>query len=248
MTLTDTPPTSKTGDWLVGTVREVTVATPGGRVLHIDVPGWPGNLAGQHLDLRLTAEDGYQAVRSYSIASVGDGEVVELAVDQIPDGEVSPYLTIDVMPGDQLEVRGPLGGWFVWRPEQTEPVQLIAGGSGIVPLVAMLRAHAAAASAAPFRLLGSVRTWHDAFYYDEVNGLADDHTAITWRYTRKGPSGWEGPIGRIDRDSLSDAVFAPHEQPSVFVCGPTAFVEHVASLLVELGHDPARIKTERFGG
>lgn len=234
--------------WLLATVAEKRDATPGGRILVLDVPGWPGSVAGQHLDLRLTAEDGYQAVRSYSIASVGDGERVEIAVDQIPEGEVSPYLTMDVEPGDQMEVRGPLGGWFVWRPTDAGPVQLIAGGSGIVPLVAMVRSHAASGSDAPFRLLTSVRTRHDAFYWDELNALADPHVAVSWRFTRRAPTGWDVTVGRLDRASLEASVIPASEQPSVFVCGPTAFVEAVADLLVELGHEPSRVRTERFGG
>jgi ferredoxin-NADP reductase len=233
-------------DWLVATVLDTTYATPGGRVLTLDIPHWPGNLAGQHLDLRLTAEDGYQAVRSYSIASVGTGSTVELAVDQIPDGEVSPYLTVDVQPGDQMEVRGPLGGWFVWHPEDAAPVQLIGGGSGVVPLVAMIRAHAAAASAAPMRLLYSARTDDEAFYYPELTGTTD--AEVAFRFTRRGPRGWEQPIGRLDREAVAAATWPASVNPSVFVCGPTRFVEAVATWLVELGHDPARVKTERFGG
>jgi ferredoxin-NADP reductase len=231
---------------MVGTVKSTTYATPGGRVLELEVPHWPGNIAGQHLDLRLTAEDGYQAVRSYSIASVGSGPVVELAVDQIPDGEVSPYLTLDVMAGDQLEVRGPLGGWFVWRETDVAPVQLIAGGSGIVPLVAMMRAHAASGSAAPFRMLYSARTDDDAFYYAELTSAAD--VDVTFRFTRRGPTGWTEPVGRVTKQFLAEATLPPSHQPMVFVCGPNGFVETVAAWLVELGHDPARVKTERFGG
>ncbi|MCU1514778.1 MAG: oxidoreductase [Microbacteriaceae bacterium] len=232
---------------MAATVSKTSYATPSGRVIELDVPHWPGNLAGQHLDVRLTSEDGYQAARSYSIASVGSG-LVELAVDRIPDGEVSPYLTMDIMPGDQLEVRGPLGGWFVWREGATEPVQLIGGGSGVVPLMAMMRQHAAAASAVPFRLLYSARTDDDAFYAKEIDDLAGPALDVTWIYTRKGPGSWTGPIGRLTRETLAAAVIPAAENPAVFVCGPTPFVEAVASWLVELGHDPARVKTERFGG
>src|SRR5215207_3068301 len=147
--------------------------TPSGRSIILEVPGWGGNIAGQHLDLRLTAPDGYQAARSYSVASAGPGDRVEIAVDRLPDGEVSPYLVDDVMVGDELELRGPLGGWFVWKPEQEGPVQLIGGGSGVVPLVAMVRARAASASAAPFRLLYSLRTPEDAFFRAELEAAAD---------------------------------------------------------------------------
>lgn len=232
--------------WMVATVKSTTYATPGGRVLELDVPHWPGNLAGQHLDLRLTAEDGYQAVRSYSIASVGTGSNVELAVDQIPDGEVSPYLTLDVMAGDQLEVRGPLGGWFVWRETDVAPVQLIGGGSGVVPLVAMMRAHATSGSIAEFQMLYSARTDDDAFYYSELKDAT--HAGVTFRFTRRGPTGWTEPIGRVTKEFLAAATISPAKQPMVFVCGPNGFVETVAGWLVELGHDATMVKTERFGG
>jgi ferredoxin-NADP reductase len=234
--------------WLVGTVAQAMRVTPQGRVLVLDVPEWPGNLAGQHLDLRLTAEDGYQAVRSYSIASFGPGTRVELAVDQVPDGEVSPYLVEDVQPGDMLEVRGPLGNFFVWRESQTEPVQLIAGGSGIVPLVAIARAHRAAASAAKFRMLYSVRAPEDAYYASELEGLVDDAFALDWVYTRTAPAGWARTAGRISRADIEASTLPVSDNPLVYVCGPTGFVEAVARILVDLGHPAERIKTERFGG
>jgi ferredoxin-NADP reductase len=222
--------------------------TPQGRVLVLDVPEWPGNLAGQHLDLRLTAEDGYQAVRSYSIASFGPGTTVELAVDQVPDGEVSPYLVEDVEPGDMLEVRGPLGNFFVWRDTQTESVQLIAGGSGIVPLVAIARAHRAAASAAKFRMLYSVRAPEDAYYASELESLVDDRFALDWVYTRTAPVGFARTAGRISRADIEASTLPVSDNPLVYVCGPTGFVEAVARILVDLGHPAERIKTERFGG
>jgi ferredoxin-NADP reductase len=170
-------------------VAEIIPSTAHARVLRIDVPGWAGNLPGQHLDIRLTAEDGYQAERSYSIASFGPGERVELGVDEVPDGEVSPYLAREVRPGDALEVKGPLGGYFVWDAADPSPVQLIGGGSGVVPLIAMARARAAAAGAAPMRLLYSVRTPDDAMYREEVDGLAESGLDVTWTYTRTGPAG-----------------------------------------------------------
>lgn len=223
--------------------------TPTARSLMIDVPGWPGNAAGQHLDLRLTAPDGYQAVRSYSIASAGPGERIELAVDELPDGEVSPYLVQDVRPGDQLELRGPLGGWFVWKPEQIEPVQLIAGGSGVVPLMAMVRAHTTSGSSARFHLLYSVRNPGDVFFAREIAELAESpKLEVTWVYTRETPPGWPMPAGRVNREVLEAATFPASETPTVFVCGPTGFVEAVATILVELGHPAARVRTERFGG
>jgi len=204
------------------------------------VPGWPGNIAGQHVDVRLTAPDGYQATRSYSLASSGPDARLELAVDRLPDGEVSPYLVDDVQPGDMLELRGPLGGWFVWKADQTQPVQLIAGGSGVVPLVAMIRSHAASGSTAPMQLLYSVRTPQDRFFAGELDTL----DTVTYAYTRSGPAG--DVIGRLTKERLAAAVLPVGS--AVFVCGPTGFVESVATWLVELGHDAGSVKTERFGG
>jgi ferredoxin-NADP reductase len=238
-----------TAQWKVGVVASTSVETPTGRSIRIDVPGWGGNLAGQHLDVRLTAPDGYTATRSYSIASADAGDRVELAVDRLPDGEVSPYLVDDLREGDELEVRGPLGGWFVWKPEMTAPVQLIAGGSGIVPLVAMARAHGASGSTAPFRLLYSVRAPEDVFFRSELERLAtSDRFDITWVYTRTAPEGWPTPPGRITREILDVATLPAADAPAVFVCGPTGFVENVADSLVALGHPAASVKTERFGG
>ena len=236
------------GGWLVGTVKRAMRATPNGRVLELEVPEWPGNLAGQHLDLRLTAEDGYQAVRSYSIASFGEGTSIELAVDAVPDGEVSPYLVEDVEPGDMLEVRGPLGNYFVWRDTQTEPVQLIAGGSGIVPLMSIARAHRAAASTAPFRMLYSVRSPEDAYFAKELAELVDDSFTLDWVYTRTAPEGWVRQPGRIDRAVIEASILPVALDPLMYVCGPTGFVEAVARVLTDLGHPAERIKTERFGG
>ena len=234
--------------WKVGVVASVHTETPTGRSIVIDVPGWGGNLAGQHLDLRLTAPDGYQAVRSYSIASASAGDRVELAVDRLPDGEVSPYLVDDLLPGDEIELRGPLGGWFVWHPAQTEPVQLIGGGSGIVPLMAMVRAHQASGSTAKFRLLYSVRTPEDVFFKDELMAFASSSIEVTWVYTRAVPAGWATPAGRVSREILAASTIPPIENPAVFVCGPTGFVEAVADSLVAIGHPAASVKTERFGG
>ena len=233
-----------TGGWLVGTVVETSTETPSGRSLVIDVPGWTGNVAGQHVDVRLTAPDGYQATRSYSNASADASSRVQLAVDRLPDGEVSPYLVDAVEIGDQLELRGPLGGWFVWRPTETRPVQLIAGGSGVVPLVAMLRARATAGTTAPMRLLYSVRSPADRFFADE---LATFDT-VDYAYTRRAPEGFARPPGRVTADDLARLAIPASENPAVFVCGPTGFVEAVAHALVELGHDPLQVKTERFGG
>ncbi|MCS5729223.1 ferredoxin reductase [Herbiconiux moechotypicola] len=234
--------------WGPATVASARRVTPTGRVLELDVPGWAGNLPGQHLDLRLTAEDGYQAVRSYSIASYGQGSRVELAVDELPDGEVSPYLVDVVEPGDELEVRGPIGNYFVWRDEQPDAVQLIAGGSGIVPLVAIARAHHASSNPAPFKLVYSVRAPEDAYYADELRGFEGDRFTLDWVYTRRTPPGWERPAGRIDAATIERVTLPASGNPLVYVCGPTGFVEAVSRALVALGHDPARVKTERFGG
>ena len=237
------------GDWRAARVASASAATPSARVLRLEVPGWPGSAAGQHIDLRLTAEDGYQAVRSYSLASYGDATEVEVAVDEVPDGEVSPYLVRDVQPGDELEVKGPLGGYFVWHPDDAGPVQLIAGGSGVVPLVAIARAATDAGAAASLRLLYSVRRSEDAIYRDELTrGAADGGVQVTWAYTRAAPAGWEGSVGRVDGVLLRASVWPVEQNPLVYVCGPTGFVEHVADALVELGHSPGRIRTERFGG
>ncbi|MES2170130.1 MAG: ferredoxin reductase [Actinomycetota bacterium] len=232
---------------MTGTVKAVRAETESARSLDIEVPGWRGNIAGQHVDVRLTAEDGYQAVRSYSLASSGSGEQLQLAVDKLPDGEVSPYLVDDVMPGDLLEIRGPLGGWFIWQPSLAGPVQLIAGGSGVVPLMAMIRSRAQSDSTAPFRLLYSVRNPDDVFFRSELEAPTPG-LDVTWAYTRATPPGWPRPAGRVTGDDLSAHCFPASDDPAVFVCGPTGFVEAVANALVLLGHDPGRVKTERFGG
>ncbi|WUD71354.1 ferredoxin reductase [Streptomyces sp. NBC_00510] len=214
--------------------------------LVLDVPGWPGHLPGQHLDLRLTAEDGYSTQRSYSLASAPDGDRIELTVQRVEDGEVSPYLTDDLAVGDAVEIRGPVGGWFVWRPEQTEPVLLVAGGSGLVPLMAMVRARAAAGSRAPFRLLYSVRTPGDRFYAAELD-RGEPGLDTTHLYTRSAPDGGTRPAGRLQARDLAEWGWPADFEPTCYVCGPTGFVETAAGLLVALGHSPDRIRTERFG-
>lgn len=237
------------GGWRPARVVRVAESTASARILHLEVPGWPGSDAGQHVDIRLTAEDGYQAVRSYSLASYGPGETIELGVDEIPDGEVSPYLVRDVLAGDELEVKGPLGGYFVWRPGGGEPVQLIAGGSGVVPLVAMARAAKDAGAQASVRMLYSVRGPDEAMYREELESLSrPGGVDLTWVYTRRAPQGWAGAVGRLDDTRLAGAVWEKERDPIVYVCGPTGFVEHVADALVALGHRPERIRTERFGG
>jgi ferredoxin-NADP reductase len=234
--------------WKICTVVGLRDETATARTIVLQVPGWPGHVAGQRVDLRVTAADGYSAVREYSIASAPrtDGRI-ELSVERLPNGEVSPYLTQNLAIGHVLEVRGPIGGWFVWREGQVEPIQLIAGGSGIVPLMAMIRSRAAATSTAPFRLLYSVRGPATVWYRDELRALGADGIGITFVYTRTAPSDWSRRPGRIDATLLAEAAWASTLSPTCYVCGPTSFVEHVAELLVNAGHDPGRIRTERFG-
>ena len=239
--------------WRVATVTEVRDETSSARTLVLDVPDWPGHLAGQHVDVRLTAPDGYSAQRSFSIASAWTGEPgnrVELTVQRIEDGEVSSYLTGVLKDGDPLELRGPVGGWFVWRPAQTAPVLLVAGGSGVVPLMAMIRARGAVRGRQPFRLIYSVRTPADIYYAGELARRVRDDAGLDVRYvyTRETPPGWPEPAGRIGVATLNSHGWPPDFAPDCFVCGPTAFVETAADILVALGHNPLKIKTERFGG
>lgn len=237
--------------WRVGTVTALREESPTARTIVLRVPGWPGHLSGQHVDLRLTAPDGYSTQRSYSIASAADGERIELTVEEIPDGEVSPYLTRVLEVGDALELRGPIGGWFVWQPGPPTPVQLIAGGSGLVPLMAMIRARAAGPDpgVAPFRLLYSVREPAALLYTGELSERATDGTGleVAYAYTRRAPEGHKRPPGRVDADLVRAVTWPPESRPLTFVCGPTGFVESAADLLVAAGHDPALIRTERFG-
>jgi ferredoxin-NADP reductase len=231
--------------WSPARIAEVRAETPRVKTIALDVPGWPGHRAGQHLDIRLTAEDGYQAERSYSIAAPADGERVELTVETIDDGEVSPYLTEEARPGDELEVRGPVGGYFVWDPHHPGRALLVGGGSGIVPLMSMLRQR----GRVPTTLLFSARSLDDVIYRDELERLAaaGDGLEVAITLTRSQPEGWTGHAGRVDADLLREVAPAPQERPLAFVCGPTPFVEAVALALVDLGHDPALVKTERFG-
>ncbi|WP_426564624.1 ferredoxin reductase [Angustibacter sp. McL0619] len=223
--------------------------TPSARTLRLSVPGWPGHLPGQHVDVRLTAPDGYTATRSYSIASASQGELVEIAVEQVPGGEVSPYLVQVAAVGDPLELRGPLGGWFVWRSQQDEPLQLIAGGSGVVPLISMVRTHDATGSSAPVRLLYSVREPASVYFRGELERRAATQTGLSVQYafTRSAPPGWDGVPGRVNADRLAEWARPPDDGATTYVCGPTGFVEAVSDLLVRAGNDPRRIRTERFG-
>jgi ferredoxin-NADP reductase len=214
----------------------------------LDVPGWPGHVAGQHVDVRLTAEDGYQTERSYSIASAPEEPMVALTVELIDDGEVSPYLTEELRVGDELELRGPFTSYFVWRKEDGGPLLLIAGGSGLVPLMAMLRHRAARMRTVEARLLLSVRSVDDVLYRDELGKMATrDGVAVHYTFTREPPPDWDGFSRRIDAEMLRTVGPAPMRRPRIFVCGPTAFVEQAADLLVQLGHETAAIRTERFG-
>jgi ferredoxin-NADP reductase len=239
-------------EWRVATVAQVRQETPRARTLTLAVPGWRGHRPGQHVDVRLVADDGYQAQRSYSIASAPEEAAVALTVDRLDDGEVSPYLCDVLRPGDGLEVRGPIGGYFVWDLAQGGPLFLVAGGSGIAPLMAMLRHHALADAAArtnvPIRLLYSARTFDDVIYREELERLDEQpDVQVTIALTRAAPPGWRGHRSRIDRAMLADVGWPPSSMPRVFVCGPTSLVESVATLLVQLGHDPGRVRTERFG-
>lgn len=233
--------------WRLAEVVDFTAETQRVRSIALHVPGWPGHLPGQHVDVRLTAEDGYQAQRSYSIANPSEGERVELTVEEIPDGEVSAFLVGELRAGDRFELRGPIGGYFVWEPVHGGPLQLVAGGSGIVPLMAMIRANAAMSEPVPTRLLYSVRTPEDIIYRAELEQLTDDHAQVTYTSTRIRPPNWRGYDRRVDSAILDEATWPPWEGPHVFVCGPTGFVETVADTLVALGHRPGRVKTERFG-
>ena len=221
--------------------------TPRTRTIALDVPGWPGHRPGQHVDVRLTAEDGYQAQRSYSVASAPGDERLALTVERIEDGEVSPYLVDELVPGDRLEVRGPIGGYFVWEPERGGPLLLIAGGSGVVPLMSMLRHHAAVGSDVPVRLVYSSRTLADVIYRDELERLASPTVEVVHALTREQPAGWEGHARRIDAELLREVAWPASERPLAYVCGPTTLVETAAQALAGLGYEPARIKTERFG-
>ena len=236
--------------WRIGTVVALHDETATARTVTVEVPDWPGHVAGQHVDVRLTATDGYSAVRSYSIASAPNAEKrLQLTVERLPDGEVSPYLTQELAVSDRLDLRGPIGGWFVWRAQQTEPIQLIAGGSGIVPLMAMIRSRTASGSTAPFRLLYSVRDPGAVFYGDELRSLADQNNSvtITYAYTRVAPQGWSRPPSRIDGALIASATWPSSFTPTCYVCGPTPFVESAAGFLTACGHGPDKIRTERFG-
>ncbi len=234
--------------WQLARVAQLTAETGRCKSIVLEAPDWAGHRAGQHVDVRLTAPDGYQAQRSYSIASAPEDPHLVLTVEEIDDGEVSPYLTEELRPGDELELRGPIGGYFVWDSAQPGPLQLFAGGSGIVPLRAMLRHRAATGSRTPTRLLYSARSLPDVIYRRELlEAPADAQLEVAVTLTRSWPEDWNGHRGRIDDPLLDAAAWAASERPWIYICGPTGFVETISQRMVARRHPPERIKTERFG-
>jgi ferredoxin-NADP reductase len=234
--------------WLLAEVVELIDETPTVRTIVFDCPGWLGHVPGQHVDVRLTAEDGYRAQRSYSIANPLDGELVALTVERLDDGEVSGYLTEELRVGDRIELRGPIGGYFVWHADLGGPLLLIAGGSGVVPLMAMLRHRVAVGSEVAVRMLLSSRSWEQIIFRDELERLGGrDGVQVTHTLTGSQPPSWHGYARRVDSEMLAEVAWPVNDAGPVFVCGPTGLVEAVATALTQLGHDPARIKTERFG-
>jgi ferredoxin-NADP reductase len=236
-------------NWQTGTVVELVSETAQTKSIALELPEWTGHRAGQHVDVRLTADDGYQAQRSYSIASAPEDNCLLLTVERLGDGEVSPYLVDELRPGDELELRGPIGGYFVWEESLGGPLLLIAGGSGLVPFRSIMRHHRAIRSTVPVRLLVSARSLPQLIYWDELMRVAAwDEVDVSVTLTREQPEGWQGYRRRVDRELLAEVAWPPSDRPLVYVCGATAFVETAANELVALGHDPNRIRTERFGG
>ena len=235
--------------WQVADIVDRIDETPKVRSLVLDVPNWPGHQPGQHIDVRLTADDGYRAERSYSIATPADGSRVTITVERIDDGEVSPYLVDELRVGDKVELRGPIGGYFVWQPSDGGPLFLAAGGSGLVPMMAMVRARIGGSGDVAVRLLVSSRSLVDVIYSAELDSIANDHRGVevTQTLTRAQPPDWSGYRRRVDREMLAEVAWPATDEPRCYVCGPTGFVEAVATALVELGHEPQNIRTERFG-
>jgi ferredoxin-NADP reductase len=232
--------------WLTATVRDIVAETPRARTITLDVDGWTGHRAGQHLDVRLTAEDGYQAERTYSIASAPEDDLVRITVELVEDGEVSPYLAGELRPQDQFEVRGPVGGYFTWSADEPGPLLLVAGGAGLSPLMSMLRHRAALAATVQTHVLVSARSAEDVLYREELETLEPrDGLRIERTYTREPPAGWTGWSRRVDAAMLAEV--SPGPAARCFVCGPTPFVEEVNDLLVTGGHDPRNVHSERFG-
>jgi ferredoxin-NADP reductase len=237
-------------DWQVVTATLFRQETARVRSITFEATAWGGHMAGQHVDIRLTADNGYQAQRSYSIASpAGRGPHVELTVERVSSGEVSEFLTEELRAGDTIELRGPIGGYFTWNPSISSPLMLIAGGSGVVPLMSMLRTRNRADNKVPAKLLYSSRSADDIIYRDELDRMAANRDGfdLVHTLTRGAPTGWKGQTRRVDRDMLAQCGFQATEEPQIFVCGPTSFVETVADQLVSLGHGESAIKTERFG-
>jgi ferredoxin-NADP reductase len=233
--------------WHLGELVEVVAETARVKTILFDVPDWPGHRAGQHVDVRLTAADGYQAERSYSIASAPDGTRVALTIQRLENGEVSPYLTDELRPGDKIELRGPIGGYFVWEPSEGGPLMLVAGGSGVVPLMAMIRTRAASGNDTETRLLYSSRSRDDVIYHRELERLSGNGLTVVYTLTDSQPPGWTSYTRRVDAEMLAEVAPGPAERPRFYTCGPTPFVEAVAEALVQLGHETRAIKTERFG-
>jgi ferredoxin-NADP reductase len=242
--------------WRVATVKETRDETATARTLTLDIPGWPGHQPGQHVSVKLTAEDGYSAQRDYSIGSATEADRLEVTVQRIEDGEVSSYLAGFVEPGDQFEVRGPIGGWFAWREDDPRPLLLLAGGSGVVPLMSMIRTHGQVKSQVPVRLIYSARTPADIIYQDELSERQRvSPLTVTYLYTRRGwaarginpAADSRSYTTRLNAKILAETAFPPEATPAIFVCGPTGFVEAASDLLVAAGHAPGGIKTERFG-
>jgi len=231
--------------WQVTNVVDVVTENPHAVSLVLKAPDWAGHRAGQHVDIRLTAEDGYQAQRSYSIASAPEDEHLVLTVERIDDGEVSPYLAGELRAGDELELRGPIGGYFAW--DRGGPLLMLAGGSGVVPFRSMLRHRAASGESAPARLVYSARTWDDVIYRTELMAGMGDAVEVVFTLTRDAPADWTGRRGRVDRTLLEGVGWPPSERPLIYICGPNGFVEAAAAALVELGHPTPQIRTERFG-
>ncbi|MET4259984.1 ferredoxin-NADP reductase [Bradyrhizobium sp. S3.12.5] len=236
-------------EWQFLTVHDIVVETPRVKTIRLKAIGWAGHLPGQHVDIRLTAEDGYHAERSYSIASPPGDELLDLTVERVEDGEVSPYLLDTLLIGDRLELRGPIGGYFLWTGTENRPLCLIAGGSGITPLMSMLRHRYRATNRCPAVLIYSSKSLQDVIYREEIGEMIRRDTTlhVVQALTREIPPDWTGHRGRIDRNVLAANCFAPAEEPAIYVCGPTGFVESTAATLVELGYEPLGIRTERFG-
>jgi len=236
-------------EWQFAKVREIVIETTRVKTLLLEPVRPFHHLPGQHVDVRLTAEGGYHAQRSYSIASAPEDDLLALTVERVADGEVSPYLVDELRPGDKLELRGPIGGHFVWDAGALDPLYLIAGGAGVTPLMAMLRHRKKVSRPVPAMLLYSARSCPELIFRIELDAMAREDTALQVAYTltRQQPDGWHGHCGRIDKKRLASIGFPPSRAPAIYICGPTGFVETVSSSLVELGYDSARIKTERFG-